>query len=102
MSATKFDKDKPRISLIPQTALEQEARVLMFGAIKYGLHNWRSGTEWTRFIDASLRHIYAFANGENIDPETGINHLAHARCSLAFLLEYIDKNIGTDDRYKNE
>lgn len=99
VEAKKFDEGKPPLSLISRTALEEEAKVLAFGATKYGTHNWRKGMDFSRLVDAALRHIYAFADGEDKDKETGLSHLAHARCCLAFLLEYEGKSVGTDDRY---
>lgn len=97
--AVKFDAGKPPLGLISRTALEEEAKVLAFGAQKYGTHNWRGGMDFSRLMDAALRHVYAFADGEDLDKETGLSHLAHARCCLAFLLEYQGKRLGTDDRY---
>lgn len=98
--AKKFDAGKPPLGLISRTALEEEAKVLAFGAQKYGTHNWRAGMDFSRLVDAALRHVYAFADGEDCDKETGLSHLAHARCCLAFLLEYEGKRLGTDDRFK--
>lgn len=95
----KFDAGKPPLSLISRTALEEEAKVMEFGKQKYGTHNWRAGMDFSRLMDAALRHVYAFADGEDMDKETGLSHLAHARCCLAFLLEYQGKRIGKDDRY---
>jgi len=97
--AVKFDGGKPPLSLISRYALEEEAKVLAFGAQKYGTHNWRQGMGFSRLVDAALRHVYAFADGHDKDEETGLSHLAHARCCLAFLLEYEGKKLGTDDRY---
>ena len=85
-SGIKDDSKKPQISLIPRVALEAEARVLAFGNAKYGKGNWRLGLDYSRLIDASLRHILAYADGENGDPETGESHLAHARCCLGMLM----------------
>ena len=99
MSADKFDKGKPPVGLIPRTAVLAEAEVLAFGAQKYARDNWRKGMDWTRLSDAALRHILAWVDGEDRDGETGISHLAHARCCLGFLLEYEKFDIGTDDRY---
>jgi hypothetical protein len=98
--AVKFDAGKPPLGLISRTALEEEAKVLAFGAKKYGRENWRAGMDFTRLVDAALRHVYAFADGEDLDKETGLSHLAHARCCLAFLVEYQGKSVGTDDRFK--
>ena len=96
----KFDAGKPMIALISAYAIEQEARVMTFGASKYGFHNWRAGLSWVRTISAVLRHIFAFLGGEDSDPETGIHHLAHARCGLAFVLEYTQTHPEKDDRTK--
>lgn len=100
LEAKKFDSGKPPLSLISRTALEEEAKVMSYGVGKYGTHNWRQGMDFSRLMDAALRHIYAFADGEDKDKETGLSHLAHARCCLAFLLEYEGKKIGKDDRFK--
>lgn len=97
--AVKFDAGKPPLGLISRTALEEEAKVMAYGVSKYGTHNWRAGMDFSRLMDAALRHVYAFADGEDLDKETGLSHLAHARCCLAFLLEYQGKSLGTDDRF---
>lgn len=94
----KFDQGKPPLSWIPRTALEQEAQVFAYGGQKYGRNNFKKGMKWTRLIDASLRHIYAFNDGEDVDNETGLSHLSHARCNLAILLYYIEHGKGEDDR----
>lgn len=97
---TKFDAGKPMLSLIPYSALTEEARVLMFGMEKYGRDNWRQGFEWTRLIDAGMRHLQAFNEGEELDPESGLSHLAHARCCLAFLIEFEKTHPELDNRHK--
>lgn len=94
----KFDLGKPPLSLLPRAALEAEAQVLAYGANKYGRDNWRLGMDHSRLLDACLRHIVAYAEGEDIDPESGLPHLAHARCSLGFLLHYRAAGVGKDDR----
>ena len=99
MSGVKFDNGKPPLGLIPRQALEAEAQVMAFGADKYGRDNWRGGMDWSRLTDAALRHITAFVDGEDVDSETGISHLAHARCCLAFLLAYSELGLGRDDRH---
>lgn len=101
-SGVKFDTGKPRLGLIPRSALEAEATVLGFGADKYGVYNWRKGMDWMRLVDAALRHIYAFADGETFDPESGEHHLAHARCCLGFLIEYERSHPEGDNRHVNQ
>ncbi len=98
MTAKKFDLGKPPISLINRAALEEEARVLDYGAQKYGRDNWRNGMDHSRLLDAAFRHLIAYVDGESIDPESGLCHLAHARCSLGFLIHYRRHGVGVDDR----
>lgn len=88
------------MSLLPAGAINEVAKVFTFGASKYGDHNWRSGLTWTRLSSAVLRHIFAWLGGETNDPESGLNHLSHAICSLLMLLEYSITKTGKDDRWK--
>lgn len=102
LSAKKHDLGKPPISMISRTALEAEAYALAFGAQKYDAYNWRKGFKWSRLIDSAMRHLIAFNDGEDLDPESGLTHLAHARCCLAFLLDHYYHQLGEDDRWKWE
>ncbi len=96
--ALKFDAGKVELSQLPREAMEQIARVLMFGAAKYGKHNWRKGHDFTRLLDAALRHLVAWGDGETNDPESGLNHLAHAGACVAFLLWGSKHRPDLDDR----
>lgn len=96
----KFDFDKVRLELLPPEFLEGIGKVLTFGAKKYAAGNWASGDgfDWSRLYGALLRHMMAWANGEDIDPESGLSHLYHAGCMLAFLAAHVERGLGTDDR----
>ena len=98
----KHDNGKAPISLIPVEAILGEADVFAFGAKKYGKHNFRLGMEHTRVLDAALRHVLAILKGEDVDPESGKPHWAHARCCLAMYAYYQTNQVGKDDRYKPE
>ena len=100
---TKDDADKPtRPELVPWDVVDYIGRVLKFGAAKYGDWNWTKGFAWSRLIGAAERHLGAFKNGEDADAESGLPHLAHALCCLAFLLEHQLRSFGHDDRYRWE
>ncbi len=73
--------------------LGEVVRVLEFGAKKYKENrNWqRVENGKDRYKDAAMRHQLAFGDGERLDPETKINHLAHAICSLLFALWFDNK-----------
>ena len=78
---------------MPLHALEQINLVLMHGAKKYGEDNWQQVEGWQhRYYNAALRHIFAHRKGEKNDPESNISHLAHAICSLMFLIEKDHQN----------
>lgn len=97
----KYDSSKPSLSLLPFEALTKVAEVLDHGATKYGPHNWREGTSWSRLESSLLRHYTAYQSGENYDPESGLLHLAHLACNALFLLTYQLNHLGTDDRRKS-
>jgi len=85
----KFDGGKLRYGLIPPLAMAEMVKVLTFGAEKYEPDNWKVVPDsLTRYFDAMERHIWAWKMGEDLDPESGIHHLAHAMCCLAFLYEH--------------
>jgi hypothetical protein len=99
-TAVKHDAGKLPWDLYPFDAAEMTLAVLQFGAQKYAAHNWRKGMEWSRMFSALMRHLLAWQRGEDIDPESGLPHLGHAGCCLAFLQAYTLHNIGKDDRYR--
>lgn len=87
-NGSKHDSGKPVMGAVPPNALLAVARVLTFGAEKYGRDNWQKVENMeVRYLDATLRHINAHQRGETTDPESGESHLAHAVCSLMFMLE---------------
>ncbi len=96
----KHDQDKPDLSLLPKEALEAMARAFMHGEKKYGRYNFRAGMDWHRPLAAALRHLTAFNEGENIDPESNGSHLGHALAAIAMITVYQVQNVGTDTRYK--
>jgi hypothetical protein len=98
--AIKHDSGKPDHSLHPVAALDEIAKVWSFGERKYNAFNWTAGFAWRRPLAAALRHIYAWSAGEDVDPESGLSHLAHACCCLEMLIHYQRHNTGTDNRHK--
>jgi hypothetical protein len=85
----KFDGGKLEYGLLPPLALEETVKVLTFGAQKYERDNWKNVPDSKRrYFDALQRHTWAWKQGEQLDPESGIHHLAHAMCCLMFLYEH--------------
>jgi hypothetical protein len=91
-----------RNSLIPVKALNVIARVYHYGASKYAAHNWRKGYDWSLSYDACRRHLDAFWDGEDLDPESGLPHLAHAGFHVLTMLTFMldPRYSSKDDRYK--
>ncbi|MEI2420001.1 dATP/dGTP diphosphohydrolase domain-containing protein, partial [Arthrospira platensis SPKY2] len=94
----KFDQGKPRYDLVPPEVEEAIAKVLTFGAAKYGERNWELGMAWGRPYAALRRHMASWWSGETFDPESGLPHTWHAACCLAFIIAFEQRKIGTDDR----
>jgi hypothetical protein len=94
----KWDKGKLRYDLLPPDALAAVTQIFTDGAAKYGDRNWEQGMSWSRCFAAAQRHMWAFWDCEDTDPESGSPHLAHAIVNLMFLLAYQSRQMGVDDR----
>lgn len=92
-NATRHNQGKPDLSYLPRIACEEECRVWEFGhKVKgYGRNNWKKlwGDRTVEVASASLlRHALAIADGELVDPESGLPHAAHVRANAAMILEW--------------
>ena len=86
----KADAGKLRLSLVPMQIMFDIAEVREFGNRKYGdPDNWRN-VEPDRYVDALLRHTLRFVQDRNaVDAESGLTHLKHMACNVAFLCEML-------------
>lgn len=92
---------KAPLHLLPAPAMEQIAWVHKSGAEKYGPYNWRSNQVCaTTYVSAIRRHLGAWQDGEDLDPESGISHLAHIGASINILLDAKACGTLSDDRFK--
>lgn len=92
----KDDSGKLRFDLILPEFEEGIAATLTVGAEKYAPNSWQHVENATERYYASLRrHINAWRQGEEIDPEDNIPHLAHAACNIMFLM-YFDNQRGIE------
>lgn len=98
--ATRYNINKIKYSLVPHLAHKEMAAVFTFGAKKYSANNWRKGLPFSTCLDSLQRHIESFKNGEDIDPESGLLHLGHMMCNVAFLIEFLTTHPELDDRVK--
>lgn len=106
----RYNQGKTRFSLIPKSALNELAKVLSYGAEKYtvrdengkvisdGSNNWRKGLMWKDVLDSAHRHLEAFENGEDNDPESGLLHLGHLMANVSFLIDFYKSYPQGDNR----
>jgi hypothetical protein len=78
--------------------LEMAMDVFAFGEKKYALYNWTKGMPWSVPTACALRHVKAFLDGEENDPESGLPHLGHALCNIVMLDWYWRQYPEGDDR----
>jgi len=91
--------NKVSYSMIPAPVLAEAALALTEGAFKYGKHNYRGvGVRGSVYYDASLRHLTAWWEGEDIDPESGLSHVTKAIAGLMVLRDCMIRGNFNDDR----
>lgn len=85
----KADNGKPKLSLVPTEIINCIARCREYGTKKYkNPDNWKD-VEKERYIDACYRHWIKYVEDNNsVDKESGLPHLWHCACNLAFLCEF--------------
>lgn len=91
----KADAGKPQITLVPRRIIWDIAAIRMYGNQKYGdPENWRD-VEPQRYMDALMRHLLKYLDDPTgVDEESGLPHLWHAACNIAFLCEMEDGKNG--------
>lgn len=95
----KKDQGKVKLTLAPLTIVWAIAKVRMFGCKKYtDPDNWKQ-VEPQRYKDAAYRHFLQYLdNPDAKDDESGLPHLWHLACNIAFLIEFerLQKKEGYD------
>ncbi|ATI15718.1 hypothetical protein [Bordetella phage vB_BbrM_PHB04] len=87
------------LHLWPTTATALGALGLLDGMLKYGRSNFREiGVRASIYYDAACRHLNAWFEGEEVDPDSGLPHLAHALACLAILVDAQAAGKLNDDR----
>ena len=98
----KQDYGKAKLSLVPRRIIWDVAAIREYGNNKYpdgGPDNWR-GVEPERYRDAAYRHFLRYLDDpKGVDSESGLPHLWHLACNIAFLCEmedmYLNKKSGS-------
>lgn len=91
--------NKIPMHLWPETATVLGALGLLDGALKYGRSNWReAGVRASIYYDACKRHLNAWFEGEDNDPDSKLPHLSHALACLAIIVDADAAGKLKDDR----
>lgn len=85
------------LSVVPPASILREAEAMHYGAHLaprkggtkgYGPYNWRDDpVEVMIYVDACMRHLFAYVDGEGTDPESGVTHLGHAKACLGIIVD---------------
>ena len=90
---------KAPFSTVPAEIEAELGLALLEGARKYGRHNYRVvGVRASVYYDAARRHLAAWWEGEDTDPDSGLPHLAKAMASIAVIRDAEINELCEDDR----
>lgn len=90
---------KAPLSTVPLRPVLEVGAAMVEGACKYGRHNYRrAGVRATVYFDAAARHLFAWYEGQDIDPESGLSHVVKAIAGLMVLRDSMLQGNWVDDR----
>lgn len=96
-SITSYPDDNPKtalgskkvpLELVPPSVEHALAEAFSLGAKKYGPYNWREKRVSSNvYYAAALRHLKAWWDGEDLDPESSFSHLSHVLACVGILVD---------------
>lgn len=90
---------KAPMSTVSAPVMAEVGVAMLEGATKYGRHNYRAvGVRASVYYDATMRHLMAWWEGEDLDPDSGIHHVSKAIASLVVLRDAMLRDKLADDR----
>lgn len=94
-----FGIKKVGVQFVPPVALVYLGMAFMDGARKYGAFNWRkTKVESSTYMGAAMRHMLAWYDGEDKDPDSGNPHIAHAMACMAMIADAQEGGYLEDNR----
>jgi Domain of unknown function (DUF5664) len=92
---------KPRLSLVPPAGLIYASLAMANGADKYGPYNWREKkVQAMIYLEAAMRHILSYQDGESNAQDSGAPHLGHAIACLLIIIDALETGNLIDNRPK--
>jgi hypothetical protein len=98
---SKHDKGKYRPTLVYTSLIKAISSVREYGITKYGSPTDWMSTDSIKHFDAAIRHILAHVDGEMVDKESGLTHLAHAASNIMFEIERLTFDKKTSGEINN-
>lgn len=90
---------KVPFSTVPAVVVAEIGLAMLEGARKYRRHNYRAiGVRASVYYDAAMRHLTAWWEGEDIDPDSGLSHIVKALSTLTVLRDAMLNAKVNDDR----
>lgn len=83
--------------LIPPHTMTALASVLQVGAQKYSPRNWEKGMPHSTSYASLMRHLLAWWQGQETDPETNLPHSWHVLWNAMAIVE-MERRLGEGDR----
>jgi len=93
---------KPSLRAIPWIAIYEMGKAMLDGMKKYGLLNWRENAVRSDiYVDAALRHLLAWSDGEGSAVDSGVHHLGHVMACCAIIIDAERTGMLIDTRTEN-
>lgn len=90
---------KAKFSTIPAGVMFEIGLALLEGMVKYGRHNYRGvGVRASIYYDAAMGHLADWWEGQDLDPDSGFNHVVKSIASLVVLRDAMLQDKLEDDR----
>lgn len=86
-------------STVPRRVVGEVGLAMLEGAAKYGRSNYRvAGVRASVYFDAANRHLDAWWEGQDLDPDSGLSHVTKAIAGLMVLRDSMLQGNWQDDR----
>lgn len=90
---------KAPMSTVSAVVMAEVGVAMLEGAAKYGRHNYRAvGVRSSVYYDGTMRHLMAWWEGQDLDPDSGMSHITKAITSLVVLRDAMIQGKCEDDR----
>ena len=97
-----YGDKKPALAQLPLAGMAAQSLAHMDGDYKYGFRNWRDDpVEAITYVNAALRHLMLWAEGEEDARDTGVPNLGGVMACCAILLDAQANDTLIDNRSKS-